>query len=410
MLGTQANPPFSWLFPWVFNHVPGFSLFRVGADFLIIASLGYGILIGRLFATRTWSSKDFKRLTYKILYPIGLAAVVVSIFVPLVDGQVGALFVHRTQPSGLSRVETFTNDKKGFFRTLWLPTVPNWSNFSLSHPAVGAADLLDSGQPLEFSAGYGTTTGAATLQQLGSVFGREVLQKYSVRYLVLPPSDTANLGPLYVDYGEPRRFYLAWLESRKWLKQVPGFDDGYNVFHIIHSKARGLISVAESGLNTRSFVVNSGLLVAGLSEVPKSGSTVIASMLYNPNWRAYLVPLNELGNVCRITEGKVESCGVSSAYPLLLDSSSGSWKSLLSEKGSTGQLQFRIPSAARNSLTKGADKMAIVMVFGSALETWSLFYMAQIILALLGLILLSRVLLRYRASRSRTSDQLTEPG
>jgi hypothetical protein len=407
MLGTQANPPFSSLFPWVYNHVPGFSLFRTGTDFLIVAGLGYGILIGRLFSTRTWSTSDFKKLTYKTVSVIGLAVVVLSTLIPLVDGRVGSLFEHRTEPSGLARVENFIGHKESFFRTLWLPDVPNWSTFSLSHPAVGGADLLAGGQPLEHSVAFGTTTGSATVKQLSSHLGRDVLQKYSVRYVILPPSDSPNLGPLYSYYGEPRSFYLHWLERQPWLKQVPGFNGGYSVFHVIDPHSRSLISVGDSGSSTRSFVVNSELLVSGLATAPASGSTVDASMLYNPNWRAYLVPLNELGGVCQISQGKVVRCGVGSAYRVLFDISTSSWKPMGSEMGSSGQLQFRVTSAAQTSNLKRTGQMAIVMVFGSAFETWSLFYLAQIVLVALALIALTWFVFR-RRRRSRTDTELTE--
>jgi hypothetical protein len=409
LLAKQANPPFSFLFPWVYNHVPGFSLYRVGSDFLILASLGYGILIGRFFATRSWSRIDFKRLTYRTLYPIALAAVIVSIAVPLIDGRVGSLFVHRSQPAGLSNVDAFIDDQHGFFRTLWLPTVPNWSDFSLTHPAVGGTDLIGSGQPLASSVSYGTSTASVTLKELSSAFGKEVLAQYSVHYLILPPPDSANLGPMYVYYGEPRKFYLKWLESQAWLKPVPGFGRGFSVFRVISPKPRGLISLAEKGTNARPFVVNSGLLVASLSEVPKSGTIVNASMLYNSNWRAYLVPLSELSGACRINKVNIESCAIGSGFHLLLDEGSGSWKSLTLAKGPTGQLQFRVPSDALMGLTKDADKVAVVMVFGSALETWSLFYVAEVALLLCGLFVVVGVVLRSRSRRTMATDDGAEP-
>jgi len=399
MLAKQANPPFSFLFPWVYDHVPGFSLYRVGSDFFILASLGYGILIGRFFATRAWSRVDFKRVSYRTLYPIALAAVVVSVAVPLIDGRVGSLFVHRSQPTGLSKVDAFIDDQSSFFRTLWLPTVPNWSDFSLTHPAVGGTDLLGAGQPLSSSVTYGTSTASVTLKELGSAYGKEVLDQYSVRFLVLPPPDSANLGPMYVYYGEPREFYLHWLERQAWLKPVPGFGQGFSVFRVISSKSRGLISVSEDGTSAQPFVVNSGLLVAGLSEAPQSGTIVNASMLYNSNWRAYLVPEKELAGACQIEEAKIESCAIGSGFHLLLDEGSG-WKSLSLEKGPTGQLQFRVPTAALKGLPKGAGQVAVVVVFASELETWSLFYVAEAVLLLLGLFVLVGIALRSRSRRS----------
>ena len=393
MLAKQGNPPFSALYPWVYTHVPGFSLFRVGTDFFIIASLGYAILIGRLFTSVRWSVEGIKKMPYGTLCQIALAIALAFIIVPVVDGQVGGIFVHRSQPSGLQRVDTFIEAQKGFFRTLWLPDVPIWSSFSLYHPAVGAVTLLDKGEPLQYSViPFGpVSVGMATVQHLGAAKGRRVLESYSVRYLVLPPSDSSNTSPLYFYYGEPRKFYLTWLEHQRWLKKIHGIGDGYSVYRVDSPKVSGLVTGLNTAKNKQTFMINSGLLVAATAREPRVGSTVSVSMLYNRSWRAYLVPLRELDSVCHVTDRRVNSCAVSSGLPLLLNSWLGGWQPIGAEIGPAGELKFRVTSASLANIksARGTGPVGIVMVFGPAFAESILFLLAETIMGILiGLVLL----------------------
>jgi len=393
LLATQGNPPLPFLFPWVYSHVPGFSLFRTGTDFAIVASLGYGILIGQLFINGWQAAPSRGVKIFRIFCQIGLAAVILCTLVPAVDGQVGSLFVHRSAPQGLQRVEALIGSQSEFFRTLWLPSLPVWSTYSLSHPAVGAADLLGPGQPLEYSVPYGTSTGSSLVEHLGSVVGRKVLQKYSIRYLILPPPDSPDTGIFYLYYGEPRSFYLKWLNNQRWLTKVPNISEGYNVYRVTQSSTTPLIDEITNVKSGVSAVINSSLLVGKINRNLRVGDSVSVSMLNNQNWHAYLVPLKELAGVCQLSGTRINHCKVGSGFTLLLNSWLSGWQPLSHEVGSVGQLKFRVSAASLKQVgsVKGTGPEGIILVFGPAAEEWSWFLLAQLVLGILILTLLLRL-------------------
>lgn len=402
MLAKQVNPPIPSLYLWLYNHVPGFSLFRVGTDFFVIASLGYGILIAKFFAARSWSRADLKAMSFKTLYPFALVVIVATTVVPLVDGQVGALFVHRSRPSGLTQVTALIEGQKDFSRSLWLPALPNWSTFSLTHPAVSAVDLLNVGQPLQHNVvPFGpVSVGAAIVGALDSPRGREVLRKYSVQYLVLPPSDNPNTSPFYAYYGEPRNFYLSWLQSTPWLKKLAGFRGGYSVYRIIQPRPHGPIGGVRSTAEQRLNIVNPDLLVTKLPSLSGHSALIPVSMIYNPNWHAYVVPLQELGTMCQVSGERIDSCAAGSGVGILSNVWSTGLPTVSGVKGPLDQLEFRIASPA--GLKNGAKSVAIVMVFGSALEEWILLYLAEIIFIILcSLVILNRLIPVIRISWTR---------
>jgi hypothetical protein len=379
LLGKQANPPLSSIFPFFYKHVPGFSLFRTGTDFLIIASLGYAILIGRLIASSNYSLKSFSGFSNRALAPIALACVIVYLATPAVDGRIGGLFVHRSEPSGLSQLASLVESENGFSRILWLPAVPLWSTYSLSHPSVGALDLIASGEPLQYNVPFGVTPEVAALARLSSARGLAILKQFSFQYVVLPPPDTASTGDFYAQWSHPRSFYVAWANQQPWLNKVKGYFGSYSVYRLNGQSVNKLISVKERQVVSKDFVVNSNLLVGTFSARPREGTTVFTSMLYNSNWHAYLVPARQLNDLCHMNGNTLQSCPVSTGLRLLSTLFHNRWPAIKASRVSGGELMFRIPKSSLKALDNGPSRepIGIVIIFGSAYRRLLLIILAE---------------------------------
>lgn len=390
MLAKQVNPPFPSVFTFFYYHVPGFSLFRVGTDFYIIATLGYAILIGRLVSSTQLSSKGRYAVPLGVIVRFGLSVVLISVLAPMISGKVGGLFVHRSEPYGLARVSTFFQSQSGFFRTLWLPATPDWTTYSLTHPAVSAVDLLDTTDPLHYVPPYGTSYGVAITSEIASDVGISALGTYSIRYIVLPPSDSRNTSPLYAEFGEKRSFYLSWLEREVWLKQVLKPFGGYTVFQVVGVRTAPLISAMEGNVRLMSSLINSNVLVGVLSKRLPMGRVLSVSMAYSQGWHAYVVPLDLLKGVCDFGPQELSHCKQGSGLKLLLALRSQVEPSLSASEGKRGQLTLVMaPSrSAERGVVDLHGPTAIIVVFGDALLNLILFNLAQIVLGVILAILM----------------------
>lgn len=404
LLATQANLPVPFLYPWLYTHIPGFSLFRVGTDFAVVAGLGYGLLIGGIFAgVRSTSASGMSRV-FRRVYGLGLAATVVVMLVPLIDGQAGSLFVHRDSPAGFQQVESLIDRNNSFFRTLWLPSLPTWSVYSMSHPAIGAADLLSSGAPLSFNTPYGESLGSGVLGEIGSLRGQMVLEQYLVRYIILPPPDSSNSGVLYANYGEPRSFYQSWLSHQRWLVRVRGFRGGYSIFRFTKPRVDSLVRQGNRGITGQSDVINSSLIV-GLITSPVATRTLFnVSMAYNPDWRAFVVPRSDLSGLCKVSGPRFRSCDIGSGLGVVDKASVSKYQLGQPRRGAGSVLQFELTSGAAkriNALEKTGGA-ALVLVFGNYSLEWKLLLIAEILI--IGIVTVEFLLLvtpRYRRFKNR---------
>ena len=390
LLATQANPPLPFLYPWVYVHIPGFSLFRVGTDFAVVASLGYGLLIGRIFDGNFHISSRASIRVVRTIFAVALSAAIISMIVPVVDGQSGSLFVHRDAPIGLRRVTSLIGDKNVFFRTLWLPSLPTWSEYSLDHPAVGAADLLNSGSPLFVNIPYGESIGTAIVWELGSSMGKKVLEDYSVRYLILPPPDSFNSGVLYSNYGEPRSFYSRWIRRQRWLVSISNAKDGYGIFRVVLPKVTPLLMVGRNVGTVVASVINSSVIVGRVVKRVKSGFAFDVSMSYNAGWHAYVVPDGMLDSVCSPTTGEGLGCHIGSASRLFEDPTWSKFRPLNARMGAEGRLTFSLTenAAQRINVLEQSGGAAVLVVFDNYWLQWQLLELAELLFILTVVVLI----------------------
>lgn len=200
-LAKGANLPIGQLYIWMFEHIPGFIMFRDPTKFYILISASYAVLIPFAFGALSL------RVSGKFLFIIFLVFWLFSIR-PAVLGQLGGTFSLHAVPQEYLEVAHLV-DKPDFFRTLWVPRLQRFAFLSNSHMAVEAEPLLEATNPAQL---------ASELNDTGS---QKYLSDLGIKYLVIPFD---SLGELFLDdrrySSEKRQQWEEALDSVVWLRKI----------------------------------------------------------------------------------------------------------------------------------------------------------------------------------------------
>ena len=220
-LTKEAAPPFPHAYQYLYDHLPGFNVFREASKFYVLTAMSYAVFFGA--AADVISSRglgtDLRRLGV-VFFCTLLACVFVVNARPLISGSFGTMFVGRVQPAEYRQVNGLLAGKT-FFRTLWLPAVSRWAPYDLEHPAVGLTAAMAgpwAATPEVVAAeraAAGTPQIAALLQQRTA---EVLLNSASVRYLVVPVQDPENSDDVFNSVS--RTTYVDLLEKVSWLHRV----------------------------------------------------------------------------------------------------------------------------------------------------------------------------------------------
>ncbi len=196
-MGKGANPPFGFIYSWLYYNLPFFNFFREPVQWWVIIGFSYAVLIGYFFyyayqeIERRIRPKFPKGLVVgslaKILITLPIVFVTLAIAVPAYNGSLG----HGLNPVSFAKeydlFREFLLNKKDFFRVLNVPSIQRFTYYSDNHPSVVFANLQDN------------------LKSLNT----KLLSLEGVRYVMLP-NDV--LGDVFVNSYNSKQ-YKDFIES-----------------------------------------------------------------------------------------------------------------------------------------------------------------------------------------------------
>jgi len=199
LLSKQTDPPFVNLYKWLYENVPGFSIFRVASKFLVLVALGYLGLFA--FALKYLVFENEKVGKYsKVAVLIFFSVIFLWNAKPLVTGEIGNLFVEKIQPEEYKVLNEFISSKDGYFRTIWFPKLSKWGYFNVDKPAIQMfevggyfSDFYDCGKD-----GCNEKEKMWPFLRSG---GERLADISSIRYFIVPMYDSQD-ELLYASEGE----------------------------------------------------------------------------------------------------------------------------------------------------------------------------------------------------------------
>lgn len=140
-----ANPPLPGVYPWLFENIPGFSLFRDSTKFFFLVALSYSVLIG--ITTEELTKKfnwKLKIVNWKIsLLPLFLIAYFLFLARPVWLGKMTGTFAEPVYKEEFFEVAEILRQDGDFGRVFWIPTKAPLGYSSPTHPSVEASRLVN---------------------------------------------------------------------------------------------------------------------------------------------------------------------------------------------------------------------------------------------------------------------------
>lgn len=211
-LAKGSKPPCGEVYIWLFEHFPGFFMFREPGKWYSPIILSYAILFGALADQLTqtnrlkqffsWASKQFKLSLH--LVKIGLIGVITALFFIIFPVQPISvfkkldIFIWRV-PAESGYLEHFLHQQPNFFRILWLPYPYCFGYSSSQHQAFSAVEL---GQGLFSSLNYSNI-----FSYLNHPLSMQILRLLSVKYIIVPSVPVDYLNEFYFWYSLPPEYY-----------------------------------------------------------------------------------------------------------------------------------------------------------------------------------------------------------
>lgn len=207
--------PIGGFYPWLYSHIPGFSLFRDSSKFFFLVALSYSLLIG---ITVDELIKRIKRDNIKKILFTSLVIYLVFLIRPVWMGKMTGTFSRPSMQIEYSKLNKFIQSDTQESNVFWIPTISPLTELDSNHPAVEAVRLV---QKRPFSqANIGTYERFNFLRE-ASYMG-EIFNVANIGYVVYPPLDLRRADP-HPDNIRYYNTFLSQLSNLPWLSKVENF-------------------------------------------------------------------------------------------------------------------------------------------------------------------------------------------
>jgi len=230
-LAKGANPPFGGVYVWLFEHLPGFVMFRDPTKFYLFIAIGYSILIpytlsqltNLVIRVRSYELR-VKILDNKILRN-SLCVICYLLFVGFWLFTIRAVFVGQARsifrPLELTHEyvelkDLLVSDKEPY-RTLWIPSMDKFVYSSDTHPLL-TSDTL-----------WKNASNSALISIIEKPDFLRAVQNAGVRYIVIPQDLEKRIFLSDYKYDQTQRDSLVMAMERSGLRRLSEFQ-GLAVF------------------------------------------------------------------------------------------------------------------------------------------------------------------------------------
>ncbi len=274
-LAKGSSEPLGGIYLLLFNHVPGFNLFRDPIKWYLITSLSYGVLIpysvSKIYGLITTSDtlRKYKNLKLNYVFLIAIFIYLLFLISPALLGKLSGTFTSQVVPSDYLKLESLISKDRDFYRTFWIPSYEQYSYYSYSHPLILANEFLNTPDLQEI-----------IRKTKNDEFQKE-LDESSIKYVIVPLDTQGKIFLTDRRYDEEK-----FIETVEQISKVPGltrvkgFDklavfqrEGFKDHFWTPSKE---LSVSYEYINPTSYVVH--------LKNARSRDQLIFSETFNPGW------------------------------------------------------------------------------------------------------------------------------
>jgi hypothetical protein len=216
-LAKGATDPFGGIFVWLFDHVPGFILFRDPTKFYLYIALGYSVLIPYTL------SESLKKISFKFHVSSSkfLYGVIYVLFLcywcftlrPLFTGQLTGNFSPQKIPNEYIQLKDFLVAEDQPSRTLWIPRPGLFAYSFKDHPVLSGDTFFHNASP------------SGVMTHIINVNFVQNIGQAGVRYVVIPTDIEKRIFLTDYQFDPTIRDQFIKALTDAGLKRITGYDD-----------------------------------------------------------------------------------------------------------------------------------------------------------------------------------------
>lgn len=237
------NPPFGFIYTWLFENFPGFNLFRDASKLFPLIALSYSVLFGVAISDlgkiigRKIKRQSKSKMAVICFFTLVFSSQVIMAW-PALAYQMKTYTGRDYYPSlpappeEYLKIKTFITEQPSGFRTLWLPEISRFSFYSREYPTI----------PTErFSQTDITAISNLATPAGNSDYFSRLLAAWNIKYVILSPEN--ELDPMYERF--PQENYVEFLNKQEGLRRVHIGEGIYVYENTLYSRSRFFILKAE---------------------------------------------------------------------------------------------------------------------------------------------------------------------
>jgi len=233
-LAKGVNPPFGFVYRFLYDNIPFFNTFRDPVKFYFFIALSYAFLIPfSLQKIYFFLNRVSRKIA--ILFVFGFVLIFLVLIKPAWTGKLGGTFKTREIPLEYLQLKEFLLDQDDFFRTLWLPKRHRFGFYSNNHPAIDSEN--------SFGPNYCLTDICSSEKIINETWGKECpindrcyvkelaflldskteafLQMLGIKYLIAPSDLEGEIFITeYKHNPQQRQEVEEFLNQIDWLEKV----------------------------------------------------------------------------------------------------------------------------------------------------------------------------------------------
>lgn len=211
-LSKGANEPFGSVYIWLFEHIPGFVLFRDPTKFYVLIMISYAVLIPSTLNFILAVVKKYMRKAFWITPGVFILYWMVLIR-PVLSGSLGGTFTQREVPTQYIELKEFLQHEQGFYRTLWVPRQSRFTFTSSNQLSIESGPL------------FGATDAATLFTAMSASDIQEHIAQLGIRYILVPYDPYGELFTYDRKYSQIKRTEVEEvLDKVQWLKKIRSED------------------------------------------------------------------------------------------------------------------------------------------------------------------------------------------
>lgn len=205
-LAKGSREPFGGIYLFLFQYLPGMQAFRDATKWYIPIALSYAVLIP-FFIENVTKQKWTKNILLTIVFVYWL-----FLLIPVFMGQVKGTFVSQEVPKEYIALHNFLVKERGFYRTLWVPSLQRFGYFTNDAPALHGKELLGEGYEKNITKKFDTKEILQLLQLVG------------IKYVIVPYDSEGEIFLSDRKYDD-RKYIKIKMDLTKvsWLTQKKTF-------------------------------------------------------------------------------------------------------------------------------------------------------------------------------------------